>query len=95
MLKQINLVMPLKNRHITEKRAVRNIVLVPYIPRPKDWGTWKIKAPYVTSTIANPPLNVSNQIQDPNQIQTNEKLSYVLHSPYYEPVHPPAFYEDK
>ena len=33
------------------KRAVRNIVLVPYKPRPKDWGTWKIKSPYVTSTI--------------------------------------------
>ena len=55
------------------KRTVRNIVLVPYKPRPKDWGTWKIKSPYATSTIASPPLDVNNQIQDPNQIQTNEK----------------------
>ena len=77
------------------KRAVRNIVLVPYKPRPKDWGTWKIKSPYVTSTIASPPLDVNNQIQDPNQNQTNEKLSYVPHSPYYEPVHLPQFYEDE
>ena len=51
------------------KRSVRNIVLVPYKPRPKDWGTWKIKFPYVTSTIASPPLDVNNQIQDPDQNQ--------------------------
>ena len=77
------------------KRAVRNIVLVPYKPKPKDWGSWKIKSPYVTSTIASPPLDANNQIQDQNQIQTNEKLSYIPHSPYYEPTHPPAFYEDE
>ena len=77
------------------KRAVRNIVLVPYKPRPKDWGTWKIKSPSATSTIASPPLDANNQIQDPNQIQTNEKLSYAPHSPYYEPVHLPQFYEDE
>ena len=51
------------------KRTVRNIVLVPYKPRPKDWGTWRIKSPYATSTIASLPLDVNNQIQDPNQIQ--------------------------
>ena len=77
------------------KRTVRNIVLVPYKPRPKDWGTWKIKSPYATSTIASPPLDVNNQIQDPNQNQTNEKLSYAPHSPYYEPVYQPQFYEDE
>ena len=75
------------------KRTVRNIVLVPYKPRPKDWGSWKIKSPYVTSTIASPPLDNNNQVQDSNQ--TNEKLSYIHHSPYYEPVHPPQFYEDE
>ena len=37
------------------KRALRKIVLVPYKPRPKDWGMWKIKSPYATSTIASPP----------------------------------------
>ena len=65
------------------KRTVRNIVLVPYKPRPKDWRSWKIKSPYATSTIASPPLDNNNQFQDSNQ--TNEKLSYVPHSPYYEP----------
>ena len=33
------------------KRAIKNIVLVPYKPKPKDWGSWKIKSPYVTSTM--------------------------------------------
>ena len=27
------------------KRTVRNIVLVPYKPKPKDWWSWKIKFP--------------------------------------------------
>ena len=72
------------------KRTVRNIVLVPYKPRP-NWGTWKIKSPYATSTIASPPLDVNDPSQDLNQNQTNEKLSYAPHSPYYEPVHPPQF----
>ena len=38
------------------KRAVKNIVLVQYKLKPKDWGTWKIKSPYATSMIASPPL---------------------------------------
>ena len=38
------------------KRTVRNIVLVPYKLRPKDWGSWKLKSPYATSTIASPSL---------------------------------------
>ena len=75
------------------KRTVRNIVLVPYTLRPKDWGIWKIKSPYATSTIASPPLDNNNQVQDSNQ--TNEKLSYVPHSPYYEPVHLLQFYENE
>ena len=49
----------------------------------------------MTNTLASPPVDANNQIQDQNQIQTNEKLSYVPNSPYYEPVHPPAFYEDE
>ena len=65
------------------KRTVRNIVLVPYKLRPKDWGSWKIKSP----------LDNNNQVQDSNQ--TNEKLSYIPHSPYYEPVHLLQFYEDE
>ena len=74
------------------KRAIKNIVLVLYKPKPKDWGSWKIKSPYATSIVASPPLD-SNQNQ--NQSQDNEEISYVPHSPYYAPAHPPEFYEDE
>ena len=53
------------------KRTVRNIVLVPYKLRPKDWGSWKIKSPYATSTIASPPLDNNNKTRDSNSNQTN------------------------
>ena len=75
------------NEHQTRKRAIKNIVLVPYKPKPKDWGSWKVKSPYATSIIASPSVN--------NQNQNNEEMVYVLHSPYYSPVHPPMFYEDE
>ena len=69
------------------KRAIKNIVLVLYKPKPKDWGSWKVKSPCATSTIASPSVN--------NQNQCNEEMVYVPHSPYYSPVHPPMFYGDK
>ena len=71
----------------TRKRAIKNIVLVPYKPKPKDWGSWKVQSPYATSTIASPSVN--------NQNQSNEEMVYVPHSPYYSLVHPPTFYRDK
>ena len=74
------------------KRAIKNIVLVPYKPKPKDWGNWKIKSPYATSIIASPPLDLN---QNQNQDQNNEEMSYVPHSLYYAPAHPPEFYEDE
>ena len=37
------------------KKTIRNIVLVPYTPKQTDWGSWPIRSPYVTSTIAGPP----------------------------------------
>ena len=78
------------------KRTVRNVVLVPYKPKPKDWGTWKIKSPYITSTIASPSLdNTNNQNKYSDQDKTNEMLIYVPHSPYYELVHSPQFYGDE
>ena len=76
------------------KRTVRNIVLVPYRLKPKDWGSWKIKSPYVTSTIASPPLDNTHQAQTSNQ-NNEDKLSYVPHSPYYKPVHSLQFYGDE
>ena len=76
------------------KRTVRNIVLVPYKPKPKDCGSWKIKSPYATSTIASPPLDNTHQAQTSNQ-NNEDKLSYIPHSPYYKPVHSPQFYGDE
>ena len=71
----------------TRKKAIKNIVLVPYKPKPKDWGSWKVKSPYATSIIASPPIN--------NQDQNNEEMVYIPHSPYYSPVHPRTFYDDE
>ena len=79
------------------KRTVRNIVLVPYKPKPKDWGSWKIKSPYATSTVASPILDDNGQTQTFNQNNENDegKLTYIPHNPYYEPVHSPQFYGDE
>ena len=77
-----------------KKRTVMNIVLVPYKPKPKDWGSWKIKSPYTTSKVASPILDRNNQPQASNQ-DNEVKLTYIPHSPYYEPVHSPQFYGDE
>ena len=69
------------------KRLIKSIVLVPYKPKLKGWGSWKVKSPYSTSMIASPSIN--------NQNQNKEEMLYVPHSPYYSPVHPPMFYVDK
>ena len=70
------------------KRAVKNIVLVPYKPKPTEWGSWKIKSPYVTSTIASSFLV-------PNEQDQSNKMVYVPNSPYYPPLHPSEFYGDE
>ena len=57
-----------------QKRAVKNIVLAQYKPNPKDWGSWKIKSPYATSTIASPSLFSNEQNQ-------NNEMAYVPYSP--------------
>ena len=36
------------------RKTVKNIVLVPYTPRPKEWGSWEIRSPYACSTVINP-----------------------------------------
>ena len=40
------------NDNNKKKGTVRNIVLVPYKPKPSNWGSWHIKSPYATSTVA-------------------------------------------
>ena len=80
---------------LNKKRTARNIVLVPYKPKPKDWGSWRVKSLYATSIVASPILDDNNQVQSLDQENDLEdKLSYVPHSLYYEPVHSPQFYEN-
>ena len=86
---------------LQRKRTVRNIVLVPYRPKLKNWGSWRSKSPYATSIITSLNFDDNDQIQENldrnNQIQENnqeDKLTYIPHSPYYEPVHSPQYYEN-
>ena len=73
------------------KKTVKNIVLVPYTPKLTDWGSWQIRSPYTTSTIASPPA-----VQPSQQGKEEEgELVYEPHTPFYFPVHPPKFYEDE
>ena len=85
---------------LQRKRTVRNIVLVPYKPKLNNWGSWRTKSPYATSIIASPILDNNDQIQEifDKDIQIQEsnredKLTYIPHSLYYEPVHSPQYYE--
>ena len=75
------------------KKTVKNIVLVLYTPRPNDWGSWWIRLPYATSTVASPHA-VHKQVNQGEKEEEGE-LAYESHSPYYSPVHPPKFYEDE
>ena len=52
---------------LNKKRTVWNIVLVPYKPKPKDWGSWRAKSPYATSIVASPNFDNNEQIQESNQ----------------------------
>ena len=72
------------------KKTVKNIVLVPYTPKLKDWGNWRIKSPYITSNNTSPCMVCSKE-----QRKEEEEMVYEPHSLYYSPVHPPEFYEDE
>ena len=70
------------------KKTVKNIVLVPYTLKPMNWGSWRIKSPYATSSIASPHV-----VHSKEQRKEEEEMVYEPHSPYYSPIHPPEFYE--
>ena len=61
------------------------------MPKPIDWGSWQIRSPCATSTIASPPAEQSSQ----QGKEEEGEMVYEPHSPYYSPVHPPKFYEDE
>ena len=79
------------------KKTVKNIVLVPYTPRPNDWGSWWIRSPYATNTVPSPHTVHKQVVQGEEEKELGREeeeegeLAYELHSPYYSPVHPPKF----
>ena len=75
-------------------------MLVPYTPRPKEWGSWQIRSPYASSTVVSPhavhkQLNQEQKEEELGREEEEGELAYEPHSPYYSPVHPPEFYEDE
>ena len=82
------------------KKTVKNIVLVPYTPRPKEWGSLQIRSPYASSTVVNPhvvhkQLDQEQKEEESGREEEGGELAYEPHSPYYSLVHPPNFYEDE
>ena len=79
------------------KKTVKNIVLVPYTPRPNDWGSWQIRSPYATNTVTSPHAVHKQVVQGEKEKELGREeeeegeLAYEPHSPYYSPVHPPKF----
>ena len=83
------------------KRTVKNIVLVPYTARPKEWGSWQVRSPYVSTTVVNPhtvheqELDQEQKEKESGREEEEGELAYEPHSPYYSPVHLPEFYEEE
>ena len=66
-------------------RTEKNIVLVPYKPKPKNWGNWRKK-----NNISN---NTKITEENSNENLNNSDVEYIPNSPHYSPVHSPQFYE--
>ena len=82
------------------KKTVKNIVLMPYTPRPKELGSWQIRSPYASSTVVKhavheQELDQEQKEEEPGREEEEGELAYEPHSPYYSPVHPAKFYEDE
>ena len=78
-------------------KTVKNIVLVPYTPKPKEWGSWQVKKSQLTSSTVATPNSVDTKEKEPEQEQEEEDLGQVYQpqSPYYSLVHPLEFYDDE
>ena len=72
------------------RKMVKNIVLVPYTQKSKNWGIWRIKTPYTTSNNTSPHMVCSKE-----QSKEEEDMVYEPQSPYYSPIHSLEFYEDE
>ena len=67
-------------------RTEKNVVLVPYKPKPKNWGDWRKKN---NTNISNTKITRENS----NENLNDSDVEYVPNSPHYSPVHSPQFYE--
>ena len=74
-------------------KTIKNIRLVPMMPKPHEWGSWNIKSHHTSST-ANTP-NATQKEEELGREEEEGELAYEPHSPYYSPVHLPEFYEDE
>ena len=75
-------------------KTVKNIVLVPYTPKPKEWGSWQVKKSQLTSRSYNPKFNIYWK-RTRRRRRRRPRTRVLTLSPYYSPVHPPEFYEDE
>ena len=69
-------------------KAVKNIVLVPYTPKPNEWGSWQVKNSQFTSSAAMSSNSISNELEEEEVGKV-----YQPQSLYYSPEHPSEFYE--
>ena len=78
-------------------KTVKNIVLVPYTPKPNEWESWRVKMFQLTSSIVATPNSVYTKEKETEQEQEEEDLGQVYQplSLYYSPVHPLEFYDDE
>ena len=77
----------------TTHKTIKNIRLVPYTPKPHEWGSWQVKSHH-TSSAVNTPHTTQKEESDKEEEEEGE-FAYKPHSPYYSPVHLPEFYEDE
>ena len=67
--------------------------MVPFTPKPHEWGSWQIKSHHTSSTVNTP--HTTQKEEELGKEEEEGELAYKPHSPYYSPVHLPEFYEDE
>ena len=74
-------------------KTIKNIRLVPFMPKPHEWGSWQIKSHYTSGTVNIP--HTTQKEEESGKEEEEGELAYETCSPYYSPVHLPEFYEDE
>ena len=55
-------------------KTVKNIVLVPFTPKPNEWGSWWVKKSQLASSNVATPTSVHNKGQESDQEQQEEEI---------------------